>query len=84
MCFFNVLFYNKKIRAFFGKEQRRCGVKNSIEVFLYKTLTQRDYKSAEIYLLFKKVYKIIGILILSLLLTPFVPYIITTERSLVL
>lgn len=60
------------------------GIGTTIAVCLYKPLAQKDYKSVEIYMLFlRKVYKIIGVLILSLglLLTPFVPYIITTEKN---
>lgn len=60
------------------------GIGTTIGICLYKPLAQMDYKSVELYMGFlRKVYNIIGVLILGLglLLMPFVPYIITTDNS---
>ncbi|MCM1236646.1 MAG: hypothetical protein NC489_41750, partial [Ruminococcus flavefaciens] len=60
------------------------GIGTTIAVCLYEPLAKNDYEQIEKYMLFlQRVYRIIGIVILGvgLLLTPFIPYIITTEKS---
>lgn len=60
------------------------GLGTTVAVCLYKPLAEQDYTSVNAYMGFlKKVYSIIGVVILGmgLMLMPFVPYIITTNKE---
>lgn len=60
------------------------GIGTTVAVCLYKPLAEQDYTSVNAYMDFlKKVYRVVGIAIFGIgfLLTPFVPYVITTDKD---